>query len=212
MTATLASGTSTAVVVEGEAGPCHFGLEARLLGRLAATLRLLRSPPGRLGVLLQQLDLSGLLLHRFALPGELGHALRRAPARSAQRDSPVADALQQLVQLRVMGGSFHGLPGVVDGCLLLRLDGLRRFDGRSERGGFPVFRKPLKQWMLRITAYADRLVADLDRLDWPDSVKTMQRNWIGRSEGLLVRFALDAATTPPGETELEVTSGISPAR
>jgi leucyl-tRNA synthetase len=61
-------------------------------------------------------------------------------------------------------------------------------DGRSERGNFPVFRRNLKQWMMRITAYADRLVADLDRLDWPDSVKAMQRNWIGRSEGAQVRF------------------------
>jgi leucyl-tRNA synthetase len=61
-------------------------------------------------------------------------------------------------------------------------------DGRSERGNFPVFRRNLKQWMLRITAYSDRLVADLDRLDWPESVKAMQRNWIGRSQGARVRF------------------------
>ncbi len=61
-------------------------------------------------------------------------------------------------------------------------------DGRSDRGNFPVFRRNLKQWMMRITAYSDRLVADLDRLDWPDSVKAMQRNWIGRSEGAQVRF------------------------
>ncbi len=56
-------------------------------------------------------------------------------------------------------------------------------DGRSERGNHPVFRRPLKQWMLRITAYADRLLADLDLLDWPESIKMMQRNWIGRSVG-----------------------------
>ncbi|MDP1821347.1 MAG: leucine--tRNA ligase [Acidimicrobiales bacterium] len=62
-------------------------------------------------------------------------------------------------------------------------------DGRSERGNFPVFRRPLKQWMMRITAYADRLIDDLDRLDWPESTKLMQRNWIGRSEGAEVRFA-----------------------
>lgn len=61
-------------------------------------------------------------------------------------------------------------------------------DGRSERGNFPVFRRPLKQWMMRITAYADRLLADLDRLDWPDSLKLMQRNWIGRSTGAKIRF------------------------
>ncbi|MEV4728515.1 leucine--tRNA ligase [Saccharopolyspora sp. NPDC049426] len=61
-------------------------------------------------------------------------------------------------------------------------------DGLTERGNFPVFRRNLKQWMMRITAYADRLVDDLDRLDWPDKVKTMQRNWIGRSQGANVVF------------------------
>ena len=60
-------------------------------------------------------------------------------------------------------------------------------DGRSDRGNFPVFKRPLKQWMMRITAYADRLLEDLDLLDWSDSIKTMQRNWIGRSEGAEVR-------------------------
>lgn len=63
-------------------------------------------------------------------------------------------------------------------------------DGRSERGNFPVFRKNLRQWMMRITAYSDRLIDDLDRLDWPDKVKAMQRNWIGRSHGARVRFAV----------------------
>ncbi len=62
-------------------------------------------------------------------------------------------------------------------------------DGRSERGNFPVFRRPLPQWMMRITAYADRLLRDLDQIDWPDKVRTMQRNWIGRSTGAHVRFA-----------------------
>ena len=61
-------------------------------------------------------------------------------------------------------------------------------DGVSERGGFPVVRLPMKQWMLRITRYADRLLEDLDSLDWPDSIKEMQRNWIGRSEGANIRF------------------------
>ena len=56
-------------------------------------------------------------------------------------------------------------------------------DGRSERGNFPVFKRSLRQWMMRITAYADRLLDDLDRLDWPEPVKLMQRNWIGRSPG-----------------------------
>src|SRR5829696_3348118 len=65
-------------------------------------------------------------------------------------------------------------------------------DGRSERGNFPVFRRNLKQWKMRITAYADRLLADLDLLDWPESVKLMQRNWIGRSSGARVDFAVAA--------------------
>ena len=64
-------------------------------------------------------------------------------------------------------------------------------DGRSERGNFPVYRKNLRQWMMRITAYADRLADDLDRVDWPEKVKVMQRNWIGRSQGAHVRFAVD---------------------
>jgi leucyl-tRNA synthetase len=61
-------------------------------------------------------------------------------------------------------------------------------EGRSERGNFPVFRKPLVQWMMRITAYADRLTDDLDLIDWPDKVRTMQRNWIGRSTGAVIEF------------------------
>ena len=61
-------------------------------------------------------------------------------------------------------------------------------EGRSDRGNFPVFRRNMRQWMMRITAYADRLIDDLDALDWPDSIKTMQRNWIGRSEGATVSF------------------------
>ena len=65
-------------------------------------------------------------------------------------------------------------------------------DGRSERGNFPVYRRPLKQWMLRITAYADRLLDDLDGLDWTDSIKLMQRNWIGRSTGASVRFPVES--------------------
>nr|WP_315565866.1 leucine--tRNA ligase [Arachnia propionica] len=61
-------------------------------------------------------------------------------------------------------------------------------EGRSEIGNFPVFKRNMSQWMLRITAYAERLLADLDKLDWPDKVKAMQRNWIGRSEGARVFF------------------------
>ncbi|WP_254812585.1 leucine--tRNA ligase [Streptomyces cavourensis] len=66
-------------------------------------------------------------------------------------------------------------------------------DGRSERGNFPVFKAKLRQWNMRITAYADRLLNDLDGLDWPDAIKLQQRNWIGRSEGARVEFPVDSA-------------------
>ena len=65
-------------------------------------------------------------------------------------------------------------------------------EGRSERGNFPVFQRNLRQWQMRITAYADRLVDDLDRVDWPEPVKLMQRNWIGRSHGAEVAFEVPA--------------------
>ncbi len=75
-------------------------------------------------------------------------------------------------------------------------------DGRSDRGNFPVFRKRLRQWMMRITAYADRLLDDLDLLDWPEQVKTMQRNWIGRSTGAMALFS---ASKSNGDTiDIEV--------
>ena len=75
-------------------------------------------------------------------------------------------------------------------------------DGRSDRGNFPVFRKRLRQWMMRITAYSDRLLEDLDVLDWPDKVKAMQRNWIGRSVGASALFGsaagdIEVFTTRP---------------
>src|SRR5205085_3660695 len=76
-------------------------------------------------------------------------------------------------------------------------------DGKSERGGFPVERRPMRQWLLRITAYAERLLKDLDLLDWPESLKEMQRNWIGRSVGAEVDFELAEPLSPspgtPGE-------------
>lgn len=64
-------------------------------------------------------------------------------------------------------------------------------DGKSERGGHPVIRKPMRQWILKITEYADRLLEDLEELDWPESLKEMQRNWIGRSEGAEINFQID---------------------
>ncbi len=68
-------------------------------------------------------------------------------------------------------------------------------DGRSERGNHPVYKRPLKQWMLRITAYAERLVNDLQLLDWTDSIKLMQRNWVGRSEGASILFEIEGHAT-----------------
>ncbi|MEW2518004.1 leucine--tRNA ligase [Actinacidiphila alni] len=69
-------------------------------------------------------------------------------------------------------------------------------EGRSERGNFPVFKANLRQWMMRITAYADRLLEDLDLLDWPEAIKLQQRNWIGRSEGARVDFPVPGADRP----------------
>ena len=77
-------------------------------------------------------------------------------------------------------------------------------DGKSERGGHPVYRKPMKQWILKITAYADHLLEDLELVDWPENIKEMQRNWIGKSKGANVTFKVadsdetfDVFTTRP---------------
>ena len=67
--------------------------------------------------------------------------------------------------------------------------------GLSERGGFPVVRRPMKQWVMRITEYADRLIEDLDGLDWPDSIKASQKNWIGKSTGAEITFQIDDNNT-----------------
>src|SRR5207245_6736844 len=64
-------------------------------------------------------------------------------------------------------------------------------DGRSEVGGFPVVRRPMRQWMLRITAFAERLINELEGLDWPEGIKLLQRNWIGRSEGAEIDFKIE---------------------
>ncbi|HNQ74597.1 MAG TPA: leucine--tRNA ligase [Verrucomicrobiota bacterium] len=77
-------------------------------------------------------------------------------------------------------------------------------DGKSEVGGFPVIRKPMRQWMLRITAYAEKLLADLDTIDWSDSLKEMQRNWIGRSEGAEVDFAIAECGVRSAESKIRV--------
>lgn len=77
-------------------------------------------------------------------------------------------------------------------------------DGKSEVGGFPVERRPMRQWMLRITAYAQRLIDELDGLDWPESIKLLQRNWIGRSEGAHVRFAISNPKSQISNPEITV--------
>ncbi|RMH82501.1 MAG: leucine--tRNA ligase [Actinomyces sp.] len=85
-------------------------------------------------------------------------------------------------------------------------------EGRSERGNHPVYRRPMRQWKMRITAYADRLLDDLDLLDWPESVKTMQRNWIGRSEGARIRFPVaDPAESLPALPDPDDAPGPVPA-
>src|SRR4029077_16394951 len=78
-------------------------------------------------------------------------------------------------------------------------------DGRGWRSGAIVEQREMSQWVFKITKYSQELLDALDTLDrWPDKVRTMQRNWIGRSEGLLVRFALDPDTTPNRESEAEI--------
>ncbi len=74
-------------------------------------------------------------------------------------------------------------------------------DGKSERGGHPVIRKPMRQWMLKITAYAERLLEDLEELDWPESIKEMQRNWIGKSKGAEVYFDIEGLTGADADGE-----------
>ncbi len=77
-------------------------------------------------------------------------------------------------------------------------------DGKSERGHYPCERRPLRQWVLRITAYADRLLSDLEKVDWPESIKTMQREWIGRSEGAEVDFPLQSPPAAAGGSTIRV--------
>ncbi len=77
-------------------------------------------------------------------------------------------------------------------------------EGRSDRGNFPVFKRNLRQWKMRITAYADRLIDDLDTLDWPESIKLMQRHWIGRSSGAHVDFPFDAGAAASGPAPVRV--------
>ena len=82
-------------------------------------------------------------------------------------------------------------------------------DGRSERGNHPVVRKPMRQWMLKITEYAERLLKDLDTLDWPEGIKEMQRNWIGKSTGALVDFGVAFDGDEPRATSHEPRTTIT---
>src|SRR5439155_16074351 len=77
-------------------------------------------------------------------------------------------------------------------------------DGKSEVGGFSVVRRPMRQWMLRITAYAERLLEDLNTIDWSESLKEMQRNWIGRSEGAEVDFEISSFQFPISDCEKSI--------
>ena len=142
----------------------------------------------------------------------------------SRRARPIAELVEEFssgARLAPDGRSFHELSEaerreLVDGCRLAYVADAPvnwcpalgtvlaneevTSQGRSERGNHEVFKRPLKQWMMRITAYADRLLEDLDHLDWPESVKTMQRNWIGRSEGALISFR--ATNTGPDPTQI----------
>ncbi len=110
---------------------------------------------------------------------------RKWPALSADERADVIDSYRLVYQSDSM---VNWCPGL--GTVLANEEVTS--DGRSDRGNFPVFRKRLRQWMMRITAYSDRLLEDLDVLDWPEKVKTMQRNWIGRSTGAAVLFGTQA--------------------
>ena len=81
-------------------------------------------------------------------------------------------------------------------------------DGKSEVGGFPVVRRPMRQWMLRITAFAERLIDELEPLDWPEGIKLLQRNWIGKSEGAEVKFVV-AGIGDPGGSGTATYAGIT---
>jgi leucyl-tRNA synthetase len=118
---------------------------------------------------------------------------RRTPAGQANPGGRPWAELDKLTRRRVVDewrlayiaeGTVNWAPGL--GTVLANEEVTA--DGRSDVGNYPVYRRPLRQWMLRITAYAERLLADLDRLDWPEPVKQQQRNWIGPSDGAVITF------------------------
>ena len=132
-------------------------------------------------------------------------AVGRAPARRTAGRGSTSPTAERRAHPRRPAAGLHqprrrstGAPGL--GTVLSNEEVTN--DGRSERGNFPVFKRNLRQWMMRITAYADRLADDLDRVDWPEKVKLMQRNWIGRSargQGLLPRRRWPTARVAPIE-------------
>ena len=111
-------------------------------------------------------------------PGSIRRRTRRSRSRPIAATIPTASRLAYVAEVPV-----NWCPEL--GTVLANEEVI---DGKSEVGGFPVERRPMRQWMLRITAYAERLIDELDGLDWPESIKELQRNWIGRSEGAEVRF------------------------
>src|SRR5690606_4927937 len=129
------------------------------------------------------------LIRQFEDGRDTGRGTPWAQLSPAQRE----DVLQEYRLAYISDSPVNWCPGL--GTVLANEEVTA--EGRSERGNFPVFTRTLRQWNMRITAYADRLADDLDLVDWPDAVKQMQRNWIGRSEGALIRF-------PAGEREIEV--------
>jgi leucyl-tRNA synthetase len=118
-----------------------------------------------------------------AVPGVVGAARAWGDLTAAER----ADALSEFRLAYASDAPVNWCPGL--GTVLANEEVTA--DGRSERGNFPVFKAKLRQWNMRITAYAERLLDDLDALDWPEAIKLQQRNWIGRSEGARVDFPVD---------------------
>ena len=117
---------------------------------------------------------------RFTTPGLTRNRARRSRSHTYGGDDPDSVRLAYVAEVPV-----NWCPEL--GTVLANEEVI---DGKSEVGGFPVVRRPMRQWMLRITAYAERLIDELESLDWPEGIKLLQRNWIGKSEGAEVQFAI----------------------
>ena len=125
-------------------------------------------------------------IHTLKYPDDLGGDTPTEPAGEAEREAARRTFLDSKRLAYVSDAPVNWCPEL--GTVLANEEVI---DGKSEVGGFPVVRKSMRQWMLRITAFAERLLQDLDTIDWSDSLKEMQRNWIGRSEGAEVDFKLE---------------------